>query len=76
MSGVSSVPNVELHDGVAIPQLGFGVFQVPPAETQAAVEEDETSLVDIELSEDDMAANARLDSGERIGPDPATFSVQ
>ncbi len=42
MSGdvpVPAVPNVELHDGVAIPQLGFGVFQVPPAETQAAVEE-------------------------------------
>jgi 2,5-diketo-D-gluconate reductase A len=34
-----AVPGVELHDGVAIPQLGFGVFQVPPAETQAAVEE-------------------------------------
>jgi 2,5-diketo-D-gluconate reductase A len=35
---VPEVPTVELHDGVAIPQLGFGVFQVPPAETQAAVE--------------------------------------
>ena len=32
-------PRVELHDEVAIPQLGFGVFQVPPEETQAAVEE-------------------------------------
>jgi 2,5-diketo-D-gluconate reductase A len=39
MPGPSPVPDVELHDGVAIPQLGFGVFQVPPAETQAAVEE-------------------------------------
>jgi 2,5-diketo-D-gluconate reductase A len=39
MSETAPVPNVELHDGVAIPQLGFGVFQVPPAETQAAVEE-------------------------------------
>jgi len=36
---VPAVPNVELHDGVAIPQLGFGVFQVPPEETQATVEE-------------------------------------
>jgi 2,5-diketo-D-gluconate reductase A len=35
----SPVPDVVLHDGVAIPQLGFGVFQVPPAETRAAVEE-------------------------------------
>lgn len=29
---------VTLHDGVEIPQLGFGVFQVPPKETQKAVE--------------------------------------
>ena len=36
---VPEVPNVELHDGVRIPQLGFGVFQVPPEETQRAVEE-------------------------------------
>jgi 2,5-diketo-D-gluconate reductase A len=33
------VPSLTLHDGVEIPQLGFGVFQVPPDETQAAVEE-------------------------------------
>jgi 2,5-diketo-D-gluconate reductase A len=35
---MSAVPGVELHDGVSIPQLGFGVFQIPPADTQAAVE--------------------------------------
>jgi 2,5-diketo-D-gluconate reductase A len=39
MPGLSPVPDVELHDGVAIPQLGFGVFQVPAADTQAVVEE-------------------------------------
>jgi 2,5-diketo-D-gluconate reductase A len=39
MPDSSPVPDVVLHDGVAIPQLGFGVFQVPPAETRAAVEE-------------------------------------
>jgi 2,5-diketo-D-gluconate reductase A len=33
------VPTVTLHDGVEIPQLGFGVFQVPPDETQRVVEE-------------------------------------
>ena len=33
------IPSVTLHDGVEIPQLGFGVFQVPPEETQSAVEE-------------------------------------
>jgi 2,5-diketo-D-gluconate reductase A len=33
-----TIPNVILHDGIEIPQLGFGVFQVPPEETQKAVE--------------------------------------
>jgi diketogulonate reductase-like aldo/keto reductase len=27
------VPNIRLHDGVEIPQMGFGVFQIPPQET-------------------------------------------
>ncbi len=36
---VPDVPNVALHDGIEIPQVGFGVFQVPPDETQRAVEE-------------------------------------
>jgi len=31
------VPNIDLTTDVAIPQLGFGVFQVPPAETKEAV---------------------------------------
>ena len=35
----AGVPNVRLSDGVEIPQLGFGVFQVPPDETQRAVED-------------------------------------
>ena len=29
----NQVPNVRLNDGNEIPQLGFGVFQVPPPET-------------------------------------------
>jgi 2,5-diketo-D-gluconate reductase A len=33
-----TVPVLTLHDGVKIPQLGFGVFQVPPEETQGVVE--------------------------------------
>jgi 2,5-diketo-D-gluconate reductase A len=32
-----TVPNIQLHDGTSIPQLGFGVFQVPPPETAATV---------------------------------------
>ncbi|GGZ08474.1 aldo/keto reductase [Streptomyces nitrosporeus] len=34
---MSSVPTVTLNNGVTIPQLGFGVFQVPDEETTAAV---------------------------------------
>lgn len=33
MNDSSPVPTVSLNDGVEIPQLGFGVFQVPPEET-------------------------------------------
>lgn len=34
---MSAVPTIELNDGPGIPQLGFGVFKVPPAETERAV---------------------------------------
>jgi 2,5-diketo-D-gluconate reductase A len=33
-----TIPGLALHDGVEIPQLGFGVFQVPPEDTQEVVE--------------------------------------
>ncbi len=32
-----SVPRTALHDGTSIPQLGFGVFQVPPEDTEKTV---------------------------------------
>jgi 2,5-diketo-D-gluconate reductase A len=34
-----TVPSIALNDGHEIPQLGFGVFQIPPPETEAAVAE-------------------------------------
>ena len=34
---MAAVPRMTLNDGNAIPQLGFGVFQIPPAETAQAV---------------------------------------
>jgi 2,5-diketo-D-gluconate reductase A len=34
---VSNVPTIDLNDGNTIPQLGFGVFQIPPDETADAV---------------------------------------
>jgi len=39
MTQATSIPTVTLHDGIEIPQLGFGVFQVPPDDTQQVVEE-------------------------------------
>jgi len=34
-----TVPTVKLNDGHDIPQLGYGVFRVPPADTERAVSE-------------------------------------
>ncbi len=34
---MASVPTIALNNGVEIPQLGFGVYQIPPEETVAAV---------------------------------------
>jgi 2,5-diketo-D-gluconate reductase A len=34
---MSQVPAIELNTGARIPQLGFGVFQIPPEETAQAV---------------------------------------
>ena len=34
----TTVPTLTLNDGTTIPQLGFGVFLVPPEETQQTVE--------------------------------------
>jgi 2,5-diketo-D-gluconate reductase A len=39
MTNATDVPVLTLHDGVEIPQLGFGVFQIPPEDTQEKVEE-------------------------------------
>jgi 2,5-diketo-D-gluconate reductase A len=35
----TTIPTVTLNNGVQIPQLGFGVFQVPPEDTQRIVED-------------------------------------
>jgi 2,5-diketo-D-gluconate reductase A len=35
----TSVPRLDLNDGSHIPQLGFGVFQVPPEQTRQTVEQ-------------------------------------
>jgi len=39
MAPATEVPVLTLHDGIEMPQLGYGVFQIPPEETQERVEE-------------------------------------
>lgn len=36
---MTNVPNLQLNNGVQIPAIGLGVFQTPPDETTAAVQE-------------------------------------
>jgi 2,5-diketo-D-gluconate reductase A len=36
MTDVTAVPTITLNNGVEIPQLGFGVFQIPPEQTKQA----------------------------------------
>lgn len=36
-TAAAAVPELTLNNGVTIPQLGFGVFQIPPEETRVAV---------------------------------------
>ncbi len=38
-TAMNTVPDIALNNGVHIPQLGFGVFQIDPADTAAAVTE-------------------------------------
>jgi 2,5-diketo-D-gluconate reductase A len=56
---VNNVPVIELNDGAWIPQLGFGVFQIPPGETAAAVK----SALDIGCRHIDTAQMYRNEIG-------------
>ncbi|HSR93660.1 MAG TPA: aldo/keto reductase [Solirubrobacterales bacterium] len=59
MTQATSIPAVTLRDGVEIPQLGFGVFQVPPDDTQRVVEE----ALEVGYRHIDTAAAYRNEAG-------------
>ena len=54
--------------------LQVGNVVIPKSSSPQRIREN-YALFDFALSEDDMAAIERLETGERIGPDPGTFSV-
>jgi 2,5-diketo-D-gluconate reductase A len=54
--------------------LQLGNVVIPKSATPERIREN-FELFDFALSEDDMAALARLDADERTGPDPGSFSV-
>lgn len=53
-----TIPTVALHDGVEIPQLGLGVFQLPPEEAQGIVED----ALDLGYRHIDTAASRRSEA--------------
>jgi len=56
---MSTVPSIALNDGHAIPQLGFGVFQIDPGETAEAV----TTALDAGYRHIDTAEMYRNEQG-------------
>lgn len=56
---MSTVPNVTLNDGTTIPQLGFGVFQIPNDQVTAAVK----TALDVGYRSFDTAAVYRNEAG-------------
>ena len=55
----NAIPQLTLNDSHTIPQLGFGVFQVPPDETAAAV----TTALDTGYRSIDTARAYRNEAG-------------
>src|SRR3954452_3457602 len=59
MIQVQQIPSLRLNDGVEIPQLGFGVFQVPPEDTEQGI----TLALEAGYRHIDTAAASRNEEG-------------
>jgi diketogulonate reductase-like aldo/keto reductase len=59
---LTEIPTITLNNGVVMPQLGFGVFQIPDAETTAAV----TTALQAGYRSIDTAAAYRNEKGVGI----------
>ncbi len=55
--------------------LQLGNVVIPKSVTPERIHEN-AEIFDFELSEDDLDAIARLDAGERTGPDPGEFPAE
>ena len=60
---MAAVPNIPLNDGNTIPQLGFGVFQIEPADTEQAVR----TALEVGYRHIDTARDVRQREGGRRG---------
>lgn len=58
-TSAATVPELVLNNGLSIPQLGFGVFQIPPEETRVAV----SQALEAGYRHIDTAAAYRNESG-------------
>jgi diketogulonate reductase-like aldo/keto reductase len=65
-----AVPTVELNNGVSIPQLGFGVFRIPPEDTAEAVRH----ALDVGYRHIDTARAYRNEEGVRDAVDASGLS--
>ena len=67
-----TVPTITLNNGVEIPQLGFGVYQVTPAETVEAT----VTAFEVGYRHIDTAADVRQrEAGRRGHPDAPASPV-
>jgi 2,5-diketo-D-gluconate reductase A len=64
-----SLPTISLNDGRAIPQLGFGVFQIAPEVTASAI----SQALEVGYRHIDTSEMYEGEAG-RFGPNPDVFA--